>query len=354
MRRHDLLGGLRVPLELRLDVQHQQIGLAVLRRLDRPSAPRRPVLAVKVTPAADRRRRAPSDAGRCRGTTAPGRTSTRHRTPSPARPGSPPPSAGRPRAADRRRRSGASSRPRPTSRRETRSSAPPPPCADRMPQMRARNPRGKRHVRRTGGSISAHRSCDHVVVLAMYPVTHMTIAVGSVWIGARLWRRLRGGSTAGRDRLSLRGARLADARSNRQAARQWGMHSGHAARRPHQRAHAAASGVPHHRWACLLARRGDHAATRSFGLGCLTHPLVDPTNTYPAHALLAATRHGLSAFSPGHRGYFQTARHRCWLSAYAIRSRRSENMREMRFIRFVSHRRRCSASPRRCRRPRVY
>jgi hypothetical protein len=30
----------------------------------------------------------------------------------------------------------------------------------------------------------------------MYPVTHMTIAAGSVWIGAKVWRRLRGNSPA--------------------------------------------------------------------------------------------------------------------------------------------------------------
>lgn len=112
----------------------------------------------------------------------------------------------------------------------------------------------------------------------MYPVTHVTIAIGSVWLGGRFWRRLRGGSAV--DAIDYRfaafGALVPDLIDK---PLKWFIFPdtlpddhvyGHTLLLP---LCLIAAGL-------LLARRGD-LRLLVLGLGCLTHPLVDPTNTYP-------------------------------------------------------------------------
>ena len=125
----------------------------------------------------------------------------------------------------------------------------------------------------------------------MYPVTHMTIAAGSVWLGARIWRRfypgrrviagdLRAGGTRAFDfdyRIVAFGALLPDLIDK---PLKWYLF-------PDSLPDSHVYGHTLLLSAILIAlgmvfawRRGD-TRLLGLGLGCLTHPLVDPVILYP-------------------------------------------------------------------------
>lgn len=126
----------------------------------------------------------------------------------------------------------------------------------------------------------------------MYPVTHMTIAAGSVWLGARLWRRLfpdrgsvPGDRSTGREarrldfdyRVVAFGALIPDLIDKPLS---WYLFPGSL---PDSHVYGHTLLLP----AVLVAlgialawRRGD-TRLLGLGLGCLTHPLVDPVILYP-------------------------------------------------------------------------
>lgn len=114
----------------------------------------------------------------------------------------------------------------------------------------------------------------------MYPVTHMGIAVGGVWAGERLSRRLLRGRTAkdattGIDyRFVALGALVPDV-IDKPLYRVTPIASDHTI--GHTLAFSLALIVA----GAVLARRGE---MRLFwlGLGSLSHPLVDPVIVYPA------------------------------------------------------------------------
>ena len=124
----------------------------------------------------------------------------------------------------------------------------------------------------------------------MYPITHMTIAVGGVWIGERLWRRLR--RLAGRPSLS---PEVAEQPSNARLDYRLvalGALIPDLIDKPlklfvlpslpddHTYGHTLILSVAIIAVGFVLARRGD-TRLLALGLGCLTHPLVDPVVIYP-------------------------------------------------------------------------
>ena len=114
----------------------------------------------------------------------------------------------------------------------------------------------------------------------MYPVTHMTIGVGGVWLGERLWRRWRGGARlpAIDYRFAAVGALVPDLIDKPLAklgVSGFGSDTAH-----HAIGHTLLVSACIILVGILLARHGD-TRLLVLGLGCITHPLVDPTNTYP-------------------------------------------------------------------------
>jgi len=115
----------------------------------------------------------------------------------------------------------------------------------------------------------------------MYPVTHMTIGVGGVWLGERLWRRWRGGEglPAIDYRFAAVGALVPDL-IDKPLARLGVSGFGYSDTAGHSIGHTPLVAVCIILVGILLARRGD-TRLLVLGLACITHPLVDPTNTYP-------------------------------------------------------------------------
>ena len=100
----------------------------------------------------------------------------------------------------------------------------------------------------------------------MGPVTHVTIGVGGVWLGERLWRRWRGGAALPTIayRFAAVGALVPDLIDKPLAKLgvsgfSYGDAAGYGDTAGHTIGHT------------LLV----------LGLGSITHPLVDPTNSYP-------------------------------------------------------------------------
>jgi membrane-bound metal-dependent hydrolase YbcI (DUF457 family) len=116
----------------------------------------------------------------------------------------------------------------------------------------------------------------------MYPVTHMAIAAGSVWLGAKLWRRFRGNSKALEAidyRFAALGSQVPDLIDKPLA--RWGPdYFGYTGTSGHTIGHTLLFSVVLILVGIFLARRGAFRLL-VLGLGSLTHPLVDPTNTYP-------------------------------------------------------------------------
>jgi membrane-bound metal-dependent hydrolase YbcI (DUF457 family) len=160
----------------------------------------------------------------------------------------------------------------------------------------------------------------------MYPVTHMTIAVGSVWLGEKLWRRLRGstGESASIDyRFAALGSQIPDLVD-----------------KPlkyyifpdtlpdsHVYGHTLLLPVCIILIGLLFARRGD-LRLLVLGLGCLTHPLVDPTNTYPRTLFWPLFGTEFPVSRQDYRGYFQIPLDIVLIATFAIAVSRSERWRE--------------------------
>jgi membrane-bound metal-dependent hydrolase YbcI (DUF457 family) len=136
----------------------------------------------------------------------------------------------------------------------------------------------------------------------VYPVTHITVGVGGVWLGERLWRRWRGG--AGLPAIDYRfaavGALVPDIIDKPLA--RLGV-SGFA-NNGHTIGHTLLVSACIILVGLLLARRGD---TRLLGLGfgCITHPLIDPTNTHPGVLFWPLFGTDFPESRQPYRGYFQ-------------------------------------------------
>ncbi len=173
---------------------------------------------------------------------------------------------------------------------------------------------------------------------AMYPVTHMTIAAGSVWLGTRILRRLfrdraAAGDPAGRGvtkvdfdyRIVAFGALVPDL-IDKPLARfgingfTYGETSGHTI------GHTLLVSFSIILIGILLARRGD---LRMFvlGLGCLTHPLVDPTNTYPQTLFWPLFGTDFPHSHQDYRSYFQIPLDILLIATYSTAVWRSERWR---------------------------
>jgi len=139
---------------------------------------------------------------------------------------------------------------------------------------------------------------------AMYPVTHMVVAVGGVWAGERLSRRLPGvrgddGAATGIDyRFVALGALMPDV-IDKPLYRVTSIGSDHAI------GHTLAFSLALIAVGAVLARRGE---MRLFwlGLGSLSHPLVDPVVMYPGTLLWPLLGWGFEP-SPGIPGLYLRA-----------------------------------------------
>jgi hypothetical protein len=166
---------------------------------------------------------------------------------------------------------------------------------------------------------------------SMYPVTHMTIAVGGVWIGAGLWRRLirRAPDAAGVTqtidyRFAAFGALIPTSSISR-----W-QSSGSAAlrtarHRAHDRAHPARLVRDH-------PRRDPPRAARRFAGACpgsrLPHSPAGRSDQYvPADALLAAFGTDFPRSHQDYRSYFQIPLDILLVATYSIAVWRSERWR---------------------------
>ncbi len=168
----------------------------------------------------------------------------------------------------------------------------------------------------------------------MYPVTHITIAAGSVWLGARLWRRLRGGSVV--DAIDYRFAALGglvpdiiDKPLDRLGVP--GLSGPETA--AHTIGHTLLVSGLIIIAGLIIARRGD-ARLLVLGIGSLTHPLVDPTNTYPEILFWPAYGTDFPESRQAWRKYAQIPLDIALASTYALLIWRSEEWRE-RFMRFA-------------------
>jgi membrane-bound metal-dependent hydrolase YbcI (DUF457 family) len=136
----------------------------------------------------------------------------------------------------------------------------------------------------------------------MYPVTHMTIGVGGVWLGERLWRRWRGGARlpAIDYRFAAVGALVPDFIDKplgKLGVSGFGSETAH-----HAIGHTLLVSVCIILVGILLARRGN-TRLLVLGLASITHPMIDPTNTYPGvlfwplfGADFPASRHPYSSY----------------------------------------------------------
>ena len=110
----------------------------------------------------------------------------------------------------------------------------------------------------------------------MYPVTHMTIAVGSVSLGRKLLRRLTGRQTAFDYRFVAFGALIPDLIDK---PLKWFIFRKQLPD-DHTFGHTLLLPTVLTTLGIILARRGDTRLLAT-GLGCFTHPAVDPVATYP-------------------------------------------------------------------------
>ncbi|HSP54480.1 MAG TPA: metal-dependent hydrolase [Dehalococcoidia bacterium] len=120
----------------------------------------------------------------------------------------------------------------------------------------------------------------------MYPVTHMAIAVGSVWTGESVWHRLgrRRSSANGvvhaiDYRIVALGALLPDAIDKPL----WRI-TGHDIGSDHTIGHTLVFSLAILAAGALFARRGE-SRLLWLGLGAVSHPLVDPVVVYPSTLL---------------------------------------------------------------------
>lgn len=184
-----------------------------------------------------------------------------------------------------------------------------------------------RSIRRRGARapISAAAS----LYQAMYPVTHMTIAAGSVWAGAWLWRRLvrRAPNAPGPAqtidyRFAVFGALVPDLIDKPLAKLgisgfTYGETSGHTI------GHTLLVSFCVLLAGTLIARRGD-LRMLVLGLGALTHPLVDPTNTYPQTLVWPLFGTDFPHSHQDYRSYFQLPLEILLIATYAVPVWRSE------------------------------
>lgn len=166
----------------------------------------------------------------------------------------------------------------------------------------------------------------------MYPVAHMTIAVGGVWAGARLWRRpIRHAPDAAGVahtidyRFAAFGALVPDLIDKPLAKLgisgfTYGETSGHTI------AHTLFVSFGIILVGILFARRGD-LRVLVLGLGCLSHPLVDPTNTYPQTLFWPLFGMDFPRSHQDYRSYFQLPLDILLIATYSIAVWRSERWR---------------------------
>lgn len=170
----------------------------------------------------------------------------------------------------------------------------------------------------------------------MYPVTHMTIAVGSVWLGERLWRRFRhstGEASTIDYRFAALGSQIPDLIDKPLAKLGVGGFS-YAETSGHTIGHTLLLATSIILIGLLFARRGD-SRILVLGLGCLTHPLVDPTNTYPETLFWPLFGTDFPHSRQDYRSYFQIPLDIVLITTYALLIWRSERWRDaaLRFIR---------------------
>lgn len=117
----------------------------------------------------------------------------------------------------------------------------------------------------------------------MYPVAHMAAAVGGVWLGERLMKRLRIAAAGGASRIDYRwvavGGLIPDAIDKPLAragieALSYDQTAGHTI------GHTAVVALSIIAVGLMVARRGD-GRLLWLGLGSATHLLVDPVIAYP-------------------------------------------------------------------------
>jgi membrane-bound metal-dependent hydrolase YbcI (DUF457 family) len=166
----------------------------------------------------------------------------------------------------------------------------------------------------------------------MYPVTHMTIAVGGVWAGARLWRRLTrrapdaGGVAHTIDyRFAAFGALIPDL-IDKPLAKLGISGFTYSETSGHTIGHTLLVSFCIILVGILLARRGD-LRVLVLGLGCLTHPMVDPTNTYPQTLFWPLFGTDFPHSHQDYRSYFQLPLDILLIATYSIAVWRSEHWR---------------------------
>jgi hypothetical protein len=169
----------------------------------------------------------------------------------------------------------------------------------------------------------------------MYPVTHMTIGAGSVWLGERVWRRFRGDTAiAAVDyRFAALGALVPDL-IDKPLAKLGVSGFTYDATAGHTIGHTLLVSLTIILAGMLLARRGD-TRLLVLGIGSLTHPLVDPTNTYPGVLFWPLFGFDFPESRQPYRSYFQIPLDIALAAVYAVLVWRSEKWREwaQRFVR---------------------
>jgi membrane-bound metal-dependent hydrolase YbcI (DUF457 family) len=138
----------------------------------------------------------------------------------------------------------------------------------------------------------------------MYPVTHITVGVAGVWLGERLWRRWRG--SAGLPGIDYRFAAvgalipdLIDKPLGKLGVSGFGSETAH-----HAVGHTLLVSACIILAGVLLARRGE-IRLLVLGLGSITHPLLDPTNSYPSALFWPLFGTDFPESHQPYRGYFQ-------------------------------------------------
>jgi hypothetical protein len=166
----------------------------------------------------------------------------------------------------------------------------------------------------------------------VYPVTHITVGVGGVWLGERLWRRWRGG--AGLPAIDYRfaavGALVPDFIDKPLG--KLGV-SGFA-NNLHTIGHTLLVSACIILAGILLARRGDIRLV-VLGLGSITHPLIDPTNSHPGVLFWPLFGTDFPESRQPYRGYFQVPLDILLAATYAMLVWRSAKWRG-RALRFLS------------------
>jgi len=152
----------------------------------------------------------------------------------------------------------------------------------------------------------------------MYPVTHMTIGVGGVWLGERLWRRWRGG--AGLPAIDYRFAAvgvLVPDLIDKPLAKLGVSGFTYSDTAGHAIGHTLLVSACIILAGILLARRGD-TRLLVLGLGSITHPLVDPSNTYTGVLFWPLFGTDFPESRQPYRGYFQIPLDILLVATYAM------------------------------------